>query len=555
MTIDDIRYLFAYDRWATARVLAALDGIDEATWSRDRRSSTSAGSAGSSSTMLGAHQRWRHGLAEDGEHAAPGARAAPLAGELRAALGGRVAGDRRLAGRRSTTRGSPRDDEGVRFWQMLAARREPRDPAPRRGGRAPDPGRAVAGRPRHDRLRSRSAPAGSTACRRRSRRGRRTLMAALMDLVAGDEREILLAISVDDWAGFDDRRRFDAHLVARRRARPDLARPLLRGRPVRDRRRRTRPTSSTPGASSTGPATPASGSIERVDPAWIGASPGSPTSDVDAVAGRWIDLLEEELGLLPREEKPWIRQLAGDLVAFARAADRAPTSCSPGPSDDRRAAQHGRGRHSRNRALLGRLDGRPRRRASSTTSRASGAVASGSATTRSRCSATSTGRSLLHLQCHFGIDTLVVGSPRRAGHRRRLLAGRHRAGPRARGRARVPGARFVDRTCTTSRPNLDGPSTSSTRLTAFSAGCPTSAAGPAWSHTSSAPGGPFSLAEVHPVAERSRTRRRAGRAAPRYPYWEPHEPLIFAVQGSYADPTPDAGGQPSTAGTTGSGRS
>jgi len=33
-----------------------------------------------------------------------------------------------------------------------------------------------------------------------------------MDLVAGDEREILLAIAVDDWAGFDDRGRFDAHL-------------------------------------------------------------------------------------------------------------------------------------------------------------------------------------------------------------------------------------------------------------------------------------------------------------------------------------------------------
>jgi hypothetical protein len=32
--------------------------------------------------------------------------------------------------------------------------------------------------------------------------------------------------------------------------------------------------------------------------------------------------VEEELGMLPREEKPWIRQLAGDIVAFARAADR-----------------------------------------------------------------------------------------------------------------------------------------------------------------------------------------------------------------------------------------
>jgi hypothetical protein len=28
MTIDDIRYLFAFDRWATARLLAVLDGLD-----------------------------------------------------------------------------------------------------------------------------------------------------------------------------------------------------------------------------------------------------------------------------------------------------------------------------------------------------------------------------------------------------------------------------------------------------------------------------------------------------------------------------------------------
>jgi hypothetical protein len=62
--------------------------------------------------------------------------------------------------------------------------------------------------------------------------------------------------------------------------------------------------------------------VERVDPAWIGTIARLPDHDVDAVAGRWIDLVEEELGFLPREEKPWIRQLAGDLVAFARAADR-----------------------------------------------------------------------------------------------------------------------------------------------------------------------------------------------------------------------------------------
>jgi hypothetical protein len=64
--------------------------------------------------------------------------------------------------------------------------------------------------------------------------------------------------------------------------------------------------------------------IERVDPAWISAVAAIPDLAVDGVAGRWIDRLEEELGALPREEKPWIRELAGNLVAFCRAADRAP---------------------------------------------------------------------------------------------------------------------------------------------------------------------------------------------------------------------------------------
>ena len=33
MQLSDIRYLFAFDRWATRRVLAATVGIDETTWS------------------------------------------------------------------------------------------------------------------------------------------------------------------------------------------------------------------------------------------------------------------------------------------------------------------------------------------------------------------------------------------------------------------------------------------------------------------------------------------------------------------------------------------
>ena len=37
-----------------------------------------------------------------------------------------------------------------------------------------------------------------------------------------------------------------------------------------------------------------------------------------------VSWLEDELGSLARDEKPWIRDLCGRLVTFCRAADRAP---------------------------------------------------------------------------------------------------------------------------------------------------------------------------------------------------------------------------------------
>ena len=49
-----------------------------------------------------------------------------------------------------------------------------------------------------------------------------------------------------------------------------------------------------------------------------------PPEVVDAVETGTDDDLREELGDLPREEKPWIRELAGELVAFCRSAQRAP---------------------------------------------------------------------------------------------------------------------------------------------------------------------------------------------------------------------------------------
>jgi uncharacterized damage-inducible protein DinB len=58
MRADEIRFLFAYDRWATRRVLYALDGLDPAVWAR----ADVVGERGLGSILvhqLGSSQRWR----------------------------------------------------------------------------------------------------------------------------------------------------------------------------------------------------------------------------------------------------------------------------------------------------------------------------------------------------------------------------------------------------------------------------------------------------------------------------------------------------------------
>jgi hypothetical protein len=147
-------------------------------------------------------------------------------------------------------------------------------------------------------------------------------MGALMDLIAGEERDILLAIAIDDWAGLQDRDRFSAHLSLGGGLDPtwldlfsEAARSATGGdAPVDfiDARHELE-----------GPTQLTERSVERIDAGWIGAVAMIPEHDVDSVAGHWIDLIEEDLGELPREEKPWIRKLAGEIVQFARDADSA----------------------------------------------------------------------------------------------------------------------------------------------------------------------------------------------------------------------------------------
>jgi hypothetical protein len=147
-------------------------------------------------------------------------------------------------------------------------------------------------------------------------------MGAQMDLVAGDPREILLAITMDDWAGLADRSRVDAHLSLGGGLDPtwlDLFSEAVRTVTDSDE-----PVDFIDARHELEGAQMTERSVERIDRAWLAVIARLADRDVDAIAGRWIDLVEEDLGELPRDEKPWIRQLAGEIVRFARDSDRSP---------------------------------------------------------------------------------------------------------------------------------------------------------------------------------------------------------------------------------------
>ena len=70
MNGDDIRFLFGYDRWATRRVLAALDGVPTTVWGTEG----AIGERGLGTILvhqLGASQRWRHAIQQDDERPHP----------------------------------------------------------------------------------------------------------------------------------------------------------------------------------------------------------------------------------------------------------------------------------------------------------------------------------------------------------------------------------------------------------------------------------------------------------------------------------------------------
>jgi len=152
------------------------------------------------------------------------------------------------------------------------------------------------------------------------------------------------------------------------------------------------------------------------------------------------------------------------------------------------------------------------------------------------------GRTLLHLQCHFGIDTLsfarlgaqVTGadlSPAAVAFATELAAD-----------LGFPDARFVQSNLYDLPANLDGTFDIVYTSRGVLGWLPDIRG---WAQVVAdflAPGGVFFITEAHPIAQAFENEGvTPGELQLTYPYWEHPEPLSFAVTGSYADPTADVG--------------
>jgi hypothetical protein len=147
-------------------------------------------------------------------------------------------------------------------------------------------------------------------------------MAMRMELVAGAVPDILDLLESDDRAALADPARFVAYLSLSGGMDPTWL--DLFSESAREATNQEAPGDFIDARIELGPANGGGRTVERVDPSWVSAVAAIPDASLGSLAGRWIDRLEEELGDLAREEKPWIRDLAGRVVEFCRAADRAP---------------------------------------------------------------------------------------------------------------------------------------------------------------------------------------------------------------------------------------
>jgi SAM-dependent methyltransferase len=154
------------------------------------------------------------------------------------------------------------------------------------------------------------------------------------------------------------------------------------------------------------------------------------------------------------------------------------------------------------------------------------------------------GRTLLHLQCHFGIDTLswarlgarVTGvdfSPAALRLAREIAAD-----------IGIEDARFVESNLYELPEHLDGKFDVVYTSRGVLGWLPDIRA---WARVVAhflAPGGTFFITEAHPVFQVFENEGVVPRELRlTYPYWEHRDPLVFDVQGSYADVSADVGEQ------------
>jgi SAM-dependent methyltransferase len=154
------------------------------------------------------------------------------------------------------------------------------------------------------------------------------------------------------------------------------------------------------------------------------------------------------------------------------------------------------------------------------------------------------GKSLLHLQCHFGIDTLswarlganVTGadiSPAAIDLATRLAA-----------ELELPTARFVLSNVYDLPARLDGQFDVVYTSRGALNWLPDIRAWAAVVAHFVAPLGIFFITEAHPVINAFESEGvRPGELRLAYPYWEHPDPLVFPVTGSYADRSADVGDQ------------
>jgi uncharacterized damage-inducible protein DinB len=115
--LADVRFLYAFDRWATRRILGVIDGVPREVWG----ATGVVGDRGLGAILvhhLGAHQRWRLGLSGSDESPRPEREPLPTPDALARAWADEW--DALDAWFDTLTDGwlSERGD-GVPFWQML----------------------------------------------------------------------------------------------------------------------------------------------------------------------------------------------------------------------------------------------------------------------------------------------------------------------------------------------------------------------------------------------------------------------------------------------------